>query len=102
QDVVGQDVAADVANAGAGQMALLDGFDGDDSVAGAQPASNAAATPAVAELWARLQPVPLRRDAVPPDLDPGRFFEVMCRRILDGSPVNFHREARRRRAAPRT
>ncbi len=53
-------------------------------------------------LWGDLQPVQLRRDAVPRDLDPGRFFEVMCRRVLDGSPVNFHAEARRRLAAPRS
>ncbi len=100
QDVTGQDAAADAAAAESGQMALMDGFDGGDPVEGAQPGSNAPAHPAVAELWVRLQPVPLRRDAVPPDLDPGRFFEIMSRRILDGSPVNFHREARRRRAAP--
>ena len=45
--------------------------------------------------------VGLRRDEVPADLDPARFFEVMCRRILDNSPVNFHPEARRRRSQPR-
>lgn len=45
--------------------------------------------------------VPLNRDEVPPELDPARFFRVMCARILDNSPINFHREARARRSSPR-
>lgn len=44
-------------------------------------------------------PVPLHRDAVPAELDPGRFFEIMCARILDNSPINFHRQARALRTA---
>ncbi len=52
-------------------------------------------------LSSALRPVRLRQDAVPPDLNPSRFFEVMGRRVLDGSPVNFHAEARRRLAHPR-
>ncbi len=43
--------------------------------------------------------VSLRHDAVPAALDPAGFFRIMCERVLDNSPVNFHREARRRRAA---
>lgn len=50
-----------------------------------------------AELHA-LRPIALRRDVVPPELDPGRFFHVMCDRLLDSTPVNFHVEARRRRS----
>lgn len=49
---------------------------------------------------AHVTPVRLDRDAVPDELDPGRFFAVMCRRVLDDSPVTFHAEARRRRASP--
>lgn len=41
-----------------------------------------------------LPSVVLRHDAVPPELAPSRFFEVMIRRILDNCPINFHREAR--------
>lgn len=41
--------------------------------------------------------VPLRVADVPPDLDPARFLRVMADRVLDNSPVDFHREARRRR-----
>jgi len=51
-------------------------------------------------LLSQLPEIGLRRDRVPPDLDPGRFFEVMCLRVLDNSPINFHREARRRRLNP--
>ena len=42
--------------------------------------------------------VPLRHAPVPPELDPGRFLRVMAERVLDNSPVDFHREARRRRS----
>lgn len=54
----------------------------------------------IPQLLARLPRIGLRRDDVPPDLDPGRFFEVMCARVLSGSPINFHQEARRRRLNP--
>ena len=47
-------------------------------------------------------PVSLYREAVPDDLDPGRFFTVMVNRILDNSPINFHAGARARRRAPLT
>lgn len=42
--------------------------------------------------------VPLVREEVPHGLDPGRFFAIMINRVLDNTPVNFHREARARRA----
>lgn len=48
----------------------------------------------------RLPLVSLRHDEVPAELDPARFFGVMCRRILDNSPINFHREARARWRSP--
>ena len=51
---------------------------------------------------ADVAPVSLYRDAVPPELEPGRFFEVMINRILDNSPINFHTEPRARRRAPVT
>ena len=46
--------------------------------------------------------VALYRDEVPDELDPGRFFQVMCDRVLNNSPINFHTEARARRSAPLT
>jgi hypothetical protein len=51
---------------------------------------------------ADIVPVPLMRDDVPAELDPGRFFAIMCERILNASPINFHTEARARRRDPRT
>jgi hypothetical protein len=42
--------------------------------------------------------VELVREEVPYGLDPGRFFTIMVNRVLDNTPVNFHREARARRA----
>lgn len=45
-------------------------------------------------------PVSLYREEVPPELDPGRFFKVMCERLLDNSPINFHVEARRKKRDP--
>ncbi|TKJ26444.1 hypothetical protein [Blastococcus sp. CCUG 61487] len=52
------------------------------------------------ELDQRLRDLPhvgLRRDAVPPNLSPEVFFPTIVNRVLDNSPVNFHREARLRR-----
>lgn len=48
-----------------------------------------------------LSRVPLYREDVPAELDPGRFFQILCDRILDNSPINFHRAARVRRQTPR-
>lgn len=55
------------------------------------------------EVDERLRELPrvwLRRDAVPTNLTPEVFFSTMVDRVLDNSPINFHREARKRRAAP--
>jgi len=49
---------------------------------------------------AQLPDVQLRHDAVPPELSPARFLAVMARRVLDNSPVNFHRDARARLGQP--
>ena len=52
------------------------------------------------EVDRRLRSLPnvgLRRDAVPPNLSPEVFFPTIVNRVLDNSPVNFHREARLRR-----
>ncbi len=45
-----------------------------------------------------LPAVALDLDAVPGELDPGRFLGAMTSLVLDRTPVNFHREARARRA----
>ena len=41
--------------------------------------------------------VDLQTDRVPPALRTGAFLAEMVTRVLDATPVNFHREARRRR-----
>ena len=48
---------------------------------------------------AALPAVRLDRGAVPDELDPGRFLATMCTLVLERTPINFHREARGRRAA---
>lgn len=48
----------------------------------------------------QLPPVGLRKDLVPPSLSPERFFSIMINRVLDNCPVNFHEDARIRRANP--
>lgn len=48
---------------------------------------------------AQLPAVTLNRGVVPGELDPGRFLGVMCRLVLDRTPINLHREARVRRHA---
>lgn len=49
-----------------------------------------------------VQRVSLYREEVPPELEPGRFFGIMCRRILDNSPINFHTGAREKIRSPFT
>lgn len=51
------------------------------------------------EQASQLPRVTLHRGAVPGELDPGRFLGIMCNLVLDRTPINFHREARARRAA---
>ncbi|MBX3485965.1 hypothetical protein [Phenylobacterium sp.] len=46
-----------------------------------------------------LPQVTIRRDKIPPDLEPGRFLSAMVTRVLNTTPVNMHEEARRRRAS---
>lgn len=53
----------------------------------------AASLPNVADLPV----VPLCTADVPHELDPARFLRIMADRVLDNSPVDFHREARQRR-----
>ncbi|PRZ39653.1 hypothetical protein CLV47_11817 [Antricoccus suffuscus] len=51
---------------------------------------------AVETAMANLPLVTIRFDLVPAGLQPGRFIAEMTRRVLDATPVNLHREARRR------
>lgn len=48
---------------------------------------------------AALPVVTLSRGAVAGELDPGRFFTIMCSLVLDRTPINFHKEARSLRQA---
>jgi hypothetical protein len=72
--------------------------------AGVEPISDEEISDAPADLpadevtaqIARLPDVQLRHEAVSPDLDPARFLAVMVYRVLDNSPINFHRTARAR------
>lgn len=49
---------------------------------------------------ALLPKVTIRSDKTPEELAPGRFLAAMIARVLDATPVNMHKEARRRRKAP--
>jgi hypothetical protein len=44
--------------------------------------------------------IELRHEVVPPALRPEVFFATMVDRVLDNCPINFHEEARTRRATP--
>ncbi|WP_423195245.1 Restriction endonuclease [Cupriavidus sp. H19C3] len=48
----------------------------------------------------RLPTVKICIDKTPDDLNPGRFLAAMVTRVLSATPVNMHKEARRRRASP--
>ena len=48
-----------------------------------------------------LPPVHLPWERVPDDLRPERFLAEMATRVIEATPVNFHREARARRAGAR-
>ncbi|WP_458315798.1 hypothetical protein [Mycolicibacterium brisbanense] len=54
-------------------------------------------TAAVDEALAALPDIAIRHDTVPAQLQPARFLATMVTRVLDTTPVNRHREARRRR-----
>lgn len=45
-----------------------------------------------------ISPVTLRHDLIPPELSPARFFKIIADTVLGNSPINFHTEARARRA----
>lgn len=50
---------------------------------------------------AELPVIGLRQDAVPPNLSPDNFFQIVVNRVLDHCPITFHKNARdRREAAP--
>ncbi len=54
-------------------------------------------TAAVDEALAALPDIAIRHDTVPAQLQPARFLATMVTRVLDTTPVNRHRAARRRR-----
>lgn len=76
--------------------------------AGVEPGPDDPARPLAlprSELDRRLDDLPaigLRHDVVPPALRPEAFFAAMVNRVLDNCPINFHEQARARRAAPRS
>lgn len=49
---------------------------------------------------ALLPKVTIRTDKTPDELAPGRFLAAMIVRVLGATPVNMHKEARRRRKSP--
>lgn len=49
---------------------------------------------------ARMPVVKVLINETPEELNPGRFLAAMVQRVLNTTPVNMHREARRRRAFP--
>lgn len=57
--------------------------------------------PELDERLDRLPVIELQHDLVPPGLAPEAFFAMMINRVLDNCPINFHEEARTRRATPR-
>lgn len=50
---------------------------------------------------ANLPTVTIRQDAVPKHLSPSAFLAKMVEHVLDATPVNFHKDARKRRAEAR-
>lgn len=59
----------------------------------------AASEPDIESTLTQLPTVRIRSDAMPAHLAPERFLALMIERVLDATPVNLHREARRRRAS---
>jgi hypothetical protein len=49
---------------------------------------------------AQLPKVTVFKEEIPEELAPGRFLAAMVTRVLGATPVNTHKEARRRRASP--
>jgi hypothetical protein len=104
------DLATDPTTAAA-EGDAIDGLAVDEQplvVAGLEPTADDGARPLLlpsSELDRRLDdlpPIGLRHDVVPPALRPEAFFAAMVNRVLDNCPINFHEEARTRRATPGT
>jgi len=49
---------------------------------------------------AQLPKVKILKEEIPEELAPGRFLAAMVTRVLGATPVNMHKEARKRRASP--
>lgn len=49
---------------------------------------------------AQLPKVKVLKEAIPEELAPGRFLAAMVTRVIAATPVDMHKEARRRRASP--
>ena len=71
---------------------LVEDPDADDA-----PLDSADTATATDRVLAELPRVRIRHDAMPEQLAPARFLAAMVTRVLDATPVNLHREARRRR-----
>jgi hypothetical protein len=54
----------------------------------------------VDESLSTLPAVCIRHDAIPESVSPSRFMETMVQRVLDVTPINLHKECRRRMAEP--
>lgn len=61
-----------------------------------QPTKEEVEADEVEQALAGLPPVDLMQDKVPTDLQPGHFFELMVRRLIDSTPITMHRDARKR------
>jgi hypothetical protein len=48
-----------------------------------------------------LPKVTVLQEKTPEELSPSRFLTAMIMRVLAATPVNMHRDARKRRASPR-
>ncbi|MDQ0044609.1 hypothetical protein [Variovorax boronicumulans] len=60
------------------------------------PVSNAAVDRDIAQL----PRVTILKEEIPEELAPGHFLAAMVTRVLGATPVNMHKEARKRRASP--
>lgn len=56
----------------------------------------------IEQVIASLPAVTIRQDRTPAKLAPGRFLATIVERVLEITPIDFHEEARRRRANPST
>jgi hypothetical protein len=95
--------------AGTGAPAPSDDADEAPLVAaGVEPATEEATLPlamprsALDERLDQLPAIQLQHDVIPAALTPETFFATMINRVLDNCPINFHEEARTRRATPRS